>query len=263
MSKQPFDLDRLFEGSLSRLRIEAEYFSRLSAHKGELGRLNEVHLMRLLREYLPPKIGVGTGFVVCGGEESDQSAQCDIVLYDAVNNAPFYVSETWSVYPIEMVYAVIEVKTVLTKAELRKAFVTNAKLRGMAQRNGGNKAYVSSDPSRQRARLPSRFFVFAYGGLRSVETLRRKFAELASQHGAAHLHGVCCLTKHDSFFVSHIAWRAGEHDVVEQNGFRYFMLKLPPSIDTMLPSWRQGLGFDRVDLSHYGINLRTPSGTSD
>jgi hypothetical protein len=76
----PFDLDKLFEGSLRRLRAEAEYFSRLTDHNAELGRLNETHLVKLLRDYLPPKVGIGSGFIVCGGATPVQSPQCDIVL---------------------------------------------------------------------------------------------------------------------------------------------------------------------------------------
>jgi hypothetical protein len=86
-SKQ-FDINRLFEGSLQVLRTEAEYFSRLVVHKSELGRLNEGHLVKLLRAYLPLKVGVGTGFIVSGGDSIERSPQCDIILYDAVNNAP-------------------------------------------------------------------------------------------------------------------------------------------------------------------------------
>ena len=44
-----FDLDQLFEGTLRRLRTEAEYFSRLTEHNPELGRMNESHLVKLLQ----------------------------------------------------------------------------------------------------------------------------------------------------------------------------------------------------------------------
>ncbi len=117
-----FKLDMLFNGSLRRLRTEAEYFSRLTDHDPELGRLNETHLVKLLRDYLPPKIGIGTGFIVSGGSNATQSPQCDIVLYDALNNAPLYRSDAWSIYPIEIVYGVIEVKTTLTSSTLKDAF---------------------------------------------------------------------------------------------------------------------------------------------
>jgi hypothetical protein len=121
-SPNGFNLDRLFEGSLQRLKAEAEYFSRLTGHNPELGRLNETHLVKLLRDYLPPKIGIGSGFIVSGGPNPTQSPQCDIILYDALNNAPFYKSETWSIFPIEMVYGVIEVKTYLDQSTLEDAF---------------------------------------------------------------------------------------------------------------------------------------------
>jgi hypothetical protein len=68
-----FDLEKLFRGSLQRLQTEAEYFSRLIGHAPELGRLNESHLVKLLRDYLPPKIGIGTGFIACGGDSPRES----------------------------------------------------------------------------------------------------------------------------------------------------------------------------------------------
>lgn len=110
----PFDLGKLFEGELQKLRTEAEYFSKLTDHNPEIGRLNESHLVKFLRGYLPPKIGVGTGFIACGGPNAKQSPQCDIILFDKLNNAPLYASEAWAIYPIEIVYGVIEVKTKLT-----------------------------------------------------------------------------------------------------------------------------------------------------
>ena len=108
--RQAFTLGKLLQGSLRQLQTEAEYFSRLTDHDPELGRLNETHLVTLLRKYLPPKFGVGTGFIVSGGSQTTQSPQCDIVLYDAVNNAPFYSSDSWSIYPIEMVYGLLKLR---------------------------------------------------------------------------------------------------------------------------------------------------------
>lgn len=140
----PFDINRLFDGSLQKLRTEAEYFSRLTGHNPELGRLNETHLVKLLRDYLPPKVGIGTGFIASGGQNPCQSPQCDIILYDALNNVPLYTSDAWSIFPIEMVYGVIEVKTKLTKKEFNDAFEKCAKIRSMAKSSDGlgNKSYI-------------------------------------------------------------------------------------------------------------------------
>jgi hypothetical protein len=139
-----FNLKNLFEGSLRGLRTDAEFFSKLTEHNPELGRLNETHLVRLLRDYLPPKYGIGTGFIACGGPAARQSPQCDIIIYDALNNSPLYKSDAWSIFPIEMVYGVIEVKTKLTVKTLKEAFVTCGEIRTMARTpdNKPNKAYI-------------------------------------------------------------------------------------------------------------------------
>jgi hypothetical protein len=131
--------------------------------------------VQLLRTYLPPKIGIGTGFIVSGGDSAQQSPQCDIILYDSLNNAPLYKSDAWSIYPIEMVYGVIEVKTTLNKRELKGAFGKCAKIRAMAKTSNGkdNKAYARQMPPEPRSSarcqgymsgLPPRFFVFSYDG---------------------------------------------------------------------------------------------------
>ena len=268
MSKtKPLNVHDLFEASLLRLRTEAKHFSRLTAHRGELGRLNETHLVNLLRAYLPPRIGIGTGFIQCGGgAKSRQSPQCDIVLYDALNGTPLYQSQSWSIYPIEMVYGVIEVKTKLKNEELKSAFVSCTKIRAMAGDEPGgkcNKAYkirVEPPPGKpvavyepRKARLPPEFFVFAYDGWQSAAKLREKFELLAKEHEQAHIHGVCCLTRKDSLFVGQRAFKPGKSENVETRGFHHFLLHLPALLDSMVPIRRIGMGFDLTDFDHYTL----------
>jgi uncharacterized protein DUF6602 len=252
----PLSIQRLFEGSLQRLRAEAEYFSRLTTHSSELGRINETHLAKLLRDYLPPKIGIGTGFVACGGDAPDQSPQCDIILYDALNNSPLYNSDAWSIYPIEMVYGIIEVKTTLDKREFEDAFVKCAKVRAMARTDDGkpNKAYLLQGTS-YMDKLSPRFFVFAYAGWKTVEALLNAFKELSMKHAGAHIHGVCSLTEADSISVWHNAFKNGNErfSSLDANGFRFFLANLPTLLNLMLPAHRVGMGFDQVDLRHYAL----------
>ena len=265
---KPFDIDKLFEGSLRRLRTEAEYFSRLTDHDPELGRLNETHLVRLLRTYLPPKIGIGTGFIASGGEDPQQSPQCDIILYDSLNNSPLYKSDVWSIFPIEMVYGVIEVKTTLTSRTLQDAFAKCVKIRAMARTFDGkdNKAYVRQAPPipKHAARhrvctngLPPRFFVFAYGGWKTTSALKRNFKAISIANENAHIHGVCSLHEDGSLYVRHLAFQKGENrfSQVAENGFRYFLMNLPATLDSMLPIERLGLGFDQVYLNHYALAI--------
>ncbi len=265
---KPLDIDRLFEGSLQRLRAEAEYFSRLTDHNPELGRLNETHLVSLLRAYLPPKIGIGTGFIASGGDRPRQSPQCDIILYDALNNAPLYTSDAWSIYPIEMVYGVIEVKTTLNKRELKDAFKKCAQIRAMATApdGRGNKAYIlqvppkPSVPTKYKAyfrELPPRFFVFGYGGWKTKNGLEKNFKSITRENKGAHIHGVCSLYDSGSLYIRHLAFREGEgrFSPVAENGFRYFLMNLPAILDSMLPAHRIGLGFDQIYLHHYQLAL--------
>lgn len=264
MVKATANIDRLFEGSLLRLRTEAEYFSRLTDHNGELGRLNETHLVNLLRSYLPPKIGIGTGFIECGGADPRQSSQCDIVLYDALNSTPLYQSQSWSIYPIEMVYGVIEVKTALDPNELKDAFLKCAEIRIMAAGENDsepNKAYmvrVEPPPGKPKAsyvhymdKLAPRFFVFAYGGWQTIEALEENFGRLSKEHTKAHLHGVCTLTKTGSLFIGQKAFSGGDFESISTNGFRHFLRTMPALLDSMLPLHRNGLGFDLTDPRHY------------
>jgi len=261
---KPFDIDRLFEGSLQRLQAEAEYFSRLTDHNPELGRLNESHLVALLRSYLPPKYGIGTGFIACGGDNPQQSPQCDIILYDALNNAPLYKSDTWSIYPIEMVYGVIEVKTKLDKRQLKNAFEKCTKIRAMAITSEGkpNKFYMRQKPLKQPGSavygiypedLPPRFMVFAYDGWKTIKGLEDNFKKLSKQYRLAHIHGVCNLYSEGSLYVSHQAYQSGDAHFlsIEDNGFHRFLSRIPISLDSMLRIDRRGLGFDLVYLDRY------------
>ena len=68
-----FDVDRLLAGNIAQLQIEKQFFSSLTRHGPEIGRLNETHLVRMLRRYLPEKFGIGTGFLVSGGEDGTMS----------------------------------------------------------------------------------------------------------------------------------------------------------------------------------------------
>jgi hypothetical protein len=263
---KPLDIDSLFEGSLQRLRVDAEYFSRLTDHNPELGRLNETHLVSLLRAYLPPKIGIGTGFIASGGDRPRQSPQCDIILYDALNNAPLYTSDAWSIYPIEMVYGVIEVKTTLNKRELEDAFEKCAQIRSMATTpdGQGNKAYIQQVLPKPRvpthfevrfSDLPPRFFVFGYDGWKTKNGLERNFESISRENKGAHIHGVCSLYDSGSLYIHHRAFRQGEDrfSPVAENGFRYFLMYLPATLDSMLPAHRVGFGFDQINPEHYQL----------
>ena len=81
-----------------------------SEDTGEADRAAESALRRILRDILPMRFGIGTGFVVSVEDgRAVQSVAQDLVIYDQLNNAPLLNTPDWSLFPIEMVYATITV----------------------------------------------------------------------------------------------------------------------------------------------------------
>lgn len=277
-----FNVDKLMAGNIAQLRIEKEFFSSLTSHPGEIGRLNETHLVRMLRRYLPAKFGIGTGFLASGGKDGTMSPQCDIIIYDALNNAPFYSSEAWQIYPIEMVYGVIEVKTSIKRAALEDAFNNCLLIRNMCKNKDGekNKKYlrqVLSEPGtsvqyeKESSGLPPRFFVFGYEGPNDPATLAKMFQDITEKVEHAHVHGLCVLDQDSGLFLEHAAYRRPDQRVsaIKDNGLWHFLMELPKRLSSMLPVVplrieREGSSiprpntylyrrdaFDLVDLEHY------------
>lgn len=105
-------LDCFFAAVYNKLEADALLFNRRLPHRGMVGVENEGALAALIREFLPPRFGVEHSGIVIdrhGGE----SRECDIIIFDNWN-FPTYLRK---VFPIELVYGVIEVKTNLTSQE--------------------------------------------------------------------------------------------------------------------------------------------------
>jgi hypothetical protein len=89
-------------------------------HKGERGRSRETGVARFLRENLPDAYGVGTGELFSFSGEG-LSPQCDIIIYDRMKTPVFGKQEAVQQIPIEAVYVVIEVRSILDTHALQDA----------------------------------------------------------------------------------------------------------------------------------------------
>lgn len=94
--------------SFVRQTIERLSVASLLEHPGEVGRARENALRDHLRSFLPPSLGVSTGFVIdaLGG----RSKQMDVIIHFADYHAVFNVNDV-PLVPIEAVIAVIEIKS--------------------------------------------------------------------------------------------------------------------------------------------------------
>lgn len=104
---KPSRTQQLLE-SFVRQTVEQVKIATILQHPGETGRAREQALTALFRSFLPPSLGITTGFVIdaLGG----MSKQMDIVIHFADYHAVFKVNEI-PLVPVEAVIAVIEVKS--------------------------------------------------------------------------------------------------------------------------------------------------------
>lgn len=99
--------------------LEAYYeFSRGIGHSVEKGGFREFFLAQLIRPFIPPLFGVGSGVVV--DAKGNESSQADVIIYDSRLLPPVFLAGGRGVYPIDSVLAVVEVKTKLRKAHYKQ-----------------------------------------------------------------------------------------------------------------------------------------------
>lgn len=90
-------------------------------HGGLKGTGRENAVEEFLRDQLPRRFGVARGEAF--DVRQHRSAQLDLVVYDQTTVKPLQIGTDNALFPAEALLAVIEVKSVLTRAELSKAMV--------------------------------------------------------------------------------------------------------------------------------------------
>jgi hypothetical protein len=114
------------------------------AHWGEDGRYKEAVLTKVLKNYIPNNVSVGTGFIVSSASifkigDIDVSNQIDILLYD--NTIPVVFREgDFVIVTHDAVKAIVEVKSKLNASTLGKAISKFDKLKSI-------NPLISSSPS--------------------------------------------------------------------------------------------------------------------
>jgi hypothetical protein len=186
-------------------------------HYGERGRNDEKYLLKFLQRVLPHRFSIGSGFIVSSDNSKKISRQTDIIISDQFWNSPLYRELAAEVYPIETVYAIIEVKGLLDKSvkgrkekksDLDKCLEDIAFIRDLASckkylryisrsKNGNqdDKPIVSKEE--YSIHLPPRSYVFAYAkkGWRTLADFKSYLKDSLQKHSSAHLHGIVILEK--------------------------------------------------------------------
>ena len=120
-------LGKYYRGITQQLRSEVDFINSLFQHQGVKGEANEALLRELLTKFIPKRYGVGTGIVI--DRHGNPSRQCDIVVYDNFLYPSLLSLATAHLFPVDIVYAVIEVKTTLSATEAERALENIASVR--------------------------------------------------------------------------------------------------------------------------------------
>jgi hypothetical protein len=121
MAYQGTNVKRLFRSAARKLAEDFTSSAEAFTHQGQRGEYRENALKTFLAQgRLPDAYGVTSGSIV--SPSAERSAQTDLLFYDRLRGPSFLANGNASLYPIESVYGICEVKSTLDKAELTDAF---------------------------------------------------------------------------------------------------------------------------------------------
>ena len=172
-------------------------------HAGERGSNDEERCRAFLTSVLPRRYSIGSGFIVSSARGAKPSPQQDVIIHDDFLNSPLHRELSAGVFPIEMVYATVEVKGYLQSRDLQSSLASIGRVRRLAHECWYEFPEQNIMPGRPRLvrpkkpiKRPPRAFIFAFDTIyKSPSALKRALErELNKGHGA-HLHGIIVLSR--------------------------------------------------------------------
>lgn len=91
-------------------------------HPGEFGRYREQIVKDLLSFFLPPTMGISSGFVI--DSYDNVSTQCDVIIYDKEETPDIYSSYEQKFIPIETVLLAGEIKSNINDVSKLKEYLS-------------------------------------------------------------------------------------------------------------------------------------------
>jgi hypothetical protein len=110
------DLNEVFLHMQRRMLAHLEVGSALE-HASTCGAASEAHWIRLFNSHLPERYRASSAFIV--DSDGRRSRQIDIAIYDRFYSPLIFPYESGYLVPAESVYAIVEVKQVLTRQYAR------------------------------------------------------------------------------------------------------------------------------------------------
>ena len=174
--KSENSLQKIFQGLSQKLQADFEFLSGQLSHSLSTGEAREFVLKELLRQYLPAKLGIEKGIIISSAENESPSKQIDIIIYDKLNTPTLYNAENLRIFPIEGVYAVIEVKSNLNSKTLNEAIENIRSVKRMTKKaffeQKGAIIRTVNLYGKEQEHFPVVGFIFSYSGIKMTKILK-------------------------------------------------------------------------------------------
>ncbi|HVY05177.1 MAG TPA: DUF6602 domain-containing protein [Burkholderiales bacterium] len=232
-------MQRHYAGLSKQMLLQIESISEQMSHQGEKGRNNEAILKDFLVRSLPTRYTLSTGKVVSVG--GVDSGQIDLIVHDRLETPAFLDSLSWSLVPVESVFAVLSVKTSLDKSELRDAMRSLASVRSLPRKAAQLQVNGNLAPIEESLVLRPRAFVFAFKSTwAAIQGCEAAFVDLLSEfEDDLRPNAVCIL---DSGFVVRTPYTTavtsyGDHPLLHFFQFLVKTLDIRPRYRTDLSKY--------------------------
>lgn len=141
----------------------------------ETGLQREKEIRNVLEKYLPKRCSLGKGIVESA--DGERSLGQDVVIYDAMVCPLLFGGEDQGVYPIESVYAAIEVKSYLDSPTLKDSVKKIESVKRLRKRRG--RGAPMPGMTYKGMTTPMLFgAVFAYKGKTDIATLAAQLSKV-------------------------------------------------------------------------------------
>ncbi len=116
-------LEQFFSGILTQLQAEIDLINSIVPHNVTKGSLNEASFRKIVESFIPSRYDIGSGIVI--DSHGNKSNQIDLIIFDKFFSSKLFRTYSQVIYPVETVFACIEIKTKLDKAELEEVAKEN------------------------------------------------------------------------------------------------------------------------------------------
>jgi hypothetical protein len=169
---------QLFNDAAKKLRAEFEFIRKTNPHPGEKGDEAENVVRDFLNHHLPQRFRATSGIII--DTANSLSPQTDVIVYDALVSPVYRYSEEMLMLPLDMVAAVIEVKSRLNKQEIEDGYKKIAACKRLKKTpiTGGDQQATGSELKS----VATYGVIFGFSSDTSLATLAQHVENLNSQY---------------------------------------------------------------------------------